>query len=153
MVNKNIYSCHKGKIENDPINIIIFLTNDPRYAGKFRYNLFTNSREYNEETITDSTIRHITIKKYGNFFVLKQKDGFKTGLFKEAIYSCDFIVVSYDKVYFVELKSVSDNTKYNNDTNPLDKALEQCKSSQLLFDYLCSAYNLQKSVQLNCPNT
>lgn len=100
----------------------------------------------------DSTIRHITIKKYGNFFVLKQKDGFKTGLFKEAIYSCDFIVVSYDKVYFVELKSVSDNTKYNNDTNPLDKALEQCKSSQLLFDYLCSAYNLQKSVNLNFEN-
>lgn len=59
MLNKKKYSYHRGKIENDPFNIIIFLTNDPRYAGKFRYNLFTNSREYNGEIITDSVIRHI----------------------------------------------------------------------------------------------
>lgn len=100
----------------------------------------------------DSTIRHITIKKYGNFFVLKQNDEFKAGLFKDGIPSCDFIVVSYDKVYFVELKSVSDDTEYDNDEDPLDKALKQCKNSQLLFDYLYSAYNLQKSVNLNFEN-
>ncbi|MDY4446475.1 hypothetical protein, partial [Campylobacter sp.] len=52
-----------------------------------------------------STFRHIAMKKYGNFFVLKQEDGFKAGLFKNAISSCDFIVFDDSKVFFVELKS------------------------------------------------
>ena len=59
MINKSNYSYHRNRIETTVSNIIIFLTNDPRYAGKFKYNLFTNSKEYNEEIITDSTIRHI----------------------------------------------------------------------------------------------
>lgn len=105
-----------------------------------------------EEIDNKSRIKKVSIKQKENFFVLKQKDQFKAGLFKNAIQSCDFIVVSCDKVYFVELKSAPGDTEYDNDENPLDKALKQCKSSQLLFDYLCSAYNLQKSVNLNFEN-
>lgn len=92
-----------------------------------------------------STFRHIAIKKYGNFFVLKQKDGFKAGLFKDAILSCDFIAVIDDEVFFVELKSNSASTEYINDENPLEKALRQCKGSEILFDYLCDVYNYQNN--------
>ncbi|ARR00984.1 hypothetical protein [Campylobacter porcelli] len=105
-----------------------------------------------EEINNKSYIKKVSIEKNGSFFVLKQKDQFKAELFKDAIPSCDFIVVSYDKVYFVELKSTSGDTIYNNDENPRDKALKQCKNSQLLFDYLYSAYNLHKSANLNFEN-
>ena len=50
-----------------------------------------NNGVYEIKEKKGSTFRHIVIKKYGNFFVLKQKDEFKAGLFKDAISSCDFI--------------------------------------------------------------
>ncbi|MCR8678970.1 MULTISPECIES: hypothetical protein [Campylobacter] len=110
-----------------------------------------------EEINNKSYIKKVSIEKNGSFFVLKQKDQFKAELFKNAIPSCDFIVVSDDKVYFVELKSTSgdkkdDDNKTPNDETPRDKALKQCENSQLLFDYLYSAYNLQKSANLNFEN-
>lgn len=92
-----------------------------------------------------SVFRHINIKKDGKFFVLKQEDGFKAGLFKDAIFSCDFIVVSDDEVFFVELRS-------NNAKDTFDKALKQCQSSKILFHYLCNAYNLNKSKELDFKN-
>ena len=42
-----------------------------------------NNGVYEIKEKKGSTFRHIVIKKYGNFFVLKQKDGFKTGLLCE----------------------------------------------------------------------
>ena len=70
-----------------------------------------------EEIDNKSRIKKVSIKQKENFFVLKQKDQFKAGLFKNAIQSCDFIVVSCDKVYFVELKSAPGDTEYDNDEN------------------------------------
>ena len=96
---------------------------------------------------SQSEIKHITIKK-GKCFVLKQNDGFKAGLFKNSIYSCDFILMSDNEVFFVELKSNSTSTKYIDDENPFDKALKQCRSSEMLFDYLCDVYNHQNNKDL-----
>lgn len=109
-----------------------------------------NNGVYEIKEKKGSIFRHIAIKKYGNFFVLKQKDEFKAGLFKDAISSCDFIVFDDSEVFFVELKS--NNTEYKNDINPLDKASKQCESSKILFHYLCDAYNMKKSKKLDFKN-
>ena len=60
MLNKNSYSYHRGKIEVTDDNIYTFLTSDPDYAGKFKYNLFTDEIEYEGKPITKDVITHIT---------------------------------------------------------------------------------------------
>ena len=59
MINTNSYSYYRGKIEKTVSNIYTFLTNDPEYVGKFKYNLFTDEIEYDGKSITKDVITHI----------------------------------------------------------------------------------------------
>lgn len=61
MKRKDGFIYKKGKIENSPENIMNFINTDPLYAGKIRFNTFTNRLEYNGKKMSDRDFSCITV--------------------------------------------------------------------------------------------
>ena len=58
-LNNEKYSRSKGRIDCTVDNIVTFLNNDSKFAGRLMYNAYTNEQECDGEEITDEVFNRI----------------------------------------------------------------------------------------------
>lgn len=60
----------KGRVYKTPQNIMIFLENHPKYAGKLKYNNYERNKEYDGKSFTDldQSVVHNDVCRYLGFF-------------------------------------------------------------------------------------